>query len=299
MGGTLARDPDKIGCVIERLAWVTARGARGRDDDEPLALAALVAAGVLVDVVDWDDPHADWRGYDRAVLRSAWDYPERLEEFLAWLDVVGSATDLRNPAPTVRWNVDKHYLAELAAAGVPVVPTEYAEPGEEPALPEGEFVVKPAVGAGSRDAASYGPEQHETARAHVARLHARGASVLVQPLLESVPRDGEWPLLFFGGAYSHAAVKRVALPRAGIVEDLFAAERTGEHEADAEQLAVARAAVDVVTARFGVPTYARVDLVRDDAGRPCVLEIELAEPSLFLTEGGPGAVERLVAALTA
>lgn len=283
--------------MIGRLAWVTTAGARGRDDDEPLALAGLAAAGVRTDVVDWDDPGVDWAAYDRAVLRSAWDYPERLAEFLEWLAVVDAATELRNPAPAVRWNVDKHYLAELAARGVPVIATTYAEPGDEPVVPAGEFVVKPTVGAGSRDAASYGPEQHDLARAHVARLHARGASAMVQPLLASVARDGEWPLLFLGGAYSHAASKRVELPRAGAVAGLFAAERTGPHEADAEQLAVARAAVEVVEQRCGVPAYARVDLVRDDAGRPCVLEVELVEPSLFLPQGGPAAVDRLVAAV--
>lgn len=287
----------RVGDVIGRLAWVTTRGARGRDDDEPLALAALAAAGVRTDVVDWDDPGVDWAGYDRAVLRSVWDYPERLPEFLQWLAVADAATELRNPAPTVRWNLDKHYLAELADRGVPVIPTAYAEPGDEPALPAAEFVVKPAVGAGSRDAASYGPEQHDAARAHVARLHARGASAMVQPLLASVARDGEWPLLFFGGAYSHAASKRVELPRAGAVEGLFAPERTAVHEADPEQLAVARAAVEVVAQRSGAPSYARVDLVRDDAGRPCVLEVELVEPSLFLPQGGAAAVERLVAAV--
>jgi hypothetical protein len=283
--------------VIDRLAWVTAAGARGRDDDEPLALAALAAAGVRTDVVDWDDPGVDWAGYDRAVLRSAWDYPERLPEFLEWLAVVDAATELRNPAPTVRWNLDKHYLAELAAAGVPVIPTAYAEPGDGPDLPVGEFVVKPAVGAGSRDAASYGPEQHAAARAHVARLHARGATAMLQPLLASVAREGEWPLVFLGGEYSHAASKRIDLPRAGAVEGLFAAERTAVHDADAAQRAVAHATVEVVAERFGVPAYARVDLVRDDAGRPCVLEVELVEPSLFLPEGGPAAVGRLVAAV--
>ncbi len=283
--------------MIDRLAWVTARGARGRDDDEPPALAALAAAGVRVDVVDWDDPAVAWDAYDRAVLRSTWDYPERLREFLAWLGGVEAATDLRNPPDVVRWNVDKHYLAELAAAGLPVVPTTFSEPGAAPAFPDGEFVVKPAVGAGSRDAASYGPDQHDVAGAHVARLHARGASVVLQPLLASVARDGEWPLVFLDGAFSHAASKRVVLPRAGLVDDLFAAERTGPHEPDAEQLAVAGAAVALVAERFGAPAYARVDLVRDDDGRPCVLELELVEPSLFLPEGGPGAVDRLVAAL--
>lgn len=283
--------------MIDRLAWVTTAGARGRDDDEPLALAALAAAGVRTDVLDWDDPGVDWAGYDRAVLRSAWDYPERLPGFLAWLATVEAATELRNPAPTVRWNLDKHYLAELAAAGVPVIPTAYAEPGDRPDLPAGEFVVKPAVGAGSRDAASYGPEQHAAARAHVARLHARGATAMLQPLLASVAREGEWPLVFLGGEYSHAASKRIDLPRAGAVEGLFAAERTAVHDADAAQRAVAHATVEVVAERFGVPAYARVDLVRDDAGRPCVLEVELVEPSLFLPEGGPAAVGRLVAAV--
>lgn len=283
--------------MIRRLAWVTAREARGSDDDEPLALAALAATGVHVDVVDWDDAGADWAGYERVVLRSAWDYAERLGEFLAWVDAVAAVTDLRNPAPMVRWSTDKHYLLELADAGVPVAPTLAVEPGDEPAFPAGDVVVKPAVGAGSRDAASYGPGDLDGAREHVRRLHGQGRSVLVQPQLTSVARDGEWPLVFLAGRYSHAASKRVQLPRAGVVDGLFAAETSTPHTADADQLAVAAAAVEHVTGRFGVPTYARVDLVRGDDGRPCVLELELAEPSLFLPQADPDAPARLAHAL--
>jgi hypothetical protein len=69
--------------------------------------------------------------------------------------------------------------------------------------------------------------------------------------------------------------------------------------ASAEQVAVAAAVVDLAAARFGVPTYARVDVVRGDDGRMCVLEVELVEPSLFLPEGGPDAVARFVDAVTA
>jgi len=97
--------------VIKRLAWVTAQGARGLDDDEPIALAALARSGVSVDVVDWDDPGAGWSGYDRVVLRSTWDYPQHLAEFLAWVDAVDAVSELLNPAATVRWNLDKQYLA--------------------------------------------------------------------------------------------------------------------------------------------------------------------------------------------
>lgn len=283
--------------MIEHLAWVTTREARGRDEDEPLAFAALDRAGVSFDVVDWDDAGVDWSRYDRVVLRSAWDYPGRLAEFLAWLDRVEAVAEVVNPPALVRWNLDKRYLAELAAAGVAITPTTFVSPGSTAAFPPGELVVKPAVGAGSRDAASYGADQHDLATAHVARLHADGQTVLVQPFLASVARDGEWPLVFLGGVYSHAASKRVALPRAGSVDDLFAMETNTAHVASQDQIAVAQAAVALVSARFGTPAYARVDLVRDDDGRSCVLELELIEPSLFLPYADEAAADRLVAVL--
>jgi hypothetical protein len=283
--------------VITRLAWATTNDARGLDDDEPVALPALARAGVTVDVVAWDDPDVAWADYDRVVLRSTWDYPERLGQFLVWLEHVSAVTDLRNPLPMVRWNIDKHYLIDLQRAGVPVVPTTFAEPGRSPSLPTGRFVVKPAVGAGSRDAASYEPGQHDLAFAHVRRLHEADSSLLIQPLVESVAVEGEWPLIFLDGRYSHAASKRVALPAAGSVDGLFAEENNASHVADADQIAVAQAAVAVVVRRFGVPTYARVDLVRDDRGQFQVLELELVEPSLFLPQATPDAVRRLVTVL--
>ena len=273
--------------MIDRLAWVTAREARGRDKDEPLAMAALRRTGVPVEVLEWDDPGVDWARFDRAVLRSAWDYPERLTEFLRWLDNVAAVSEVVNPPATIRWNLDKRYLAELAEAGVPITPTVFVPPGMAATFPTGEFVVKPAVGAGSREAASYGPDQHDMAATHVTRLHARGQTVMLQPFLGSVGTEGEWPLIFFEGRFSHAANKRVALPRAGVIDEFFAAESNTGHVASEAQIEVAQAAVDAASARVGTPIYARVDLVRDDAGQFCVLELELIEPSLFLRYADP------------
>lgn len=282
--------------VISRLAWVTAREARGRDEDEPLALAALDRAGVSVDVVDWNDPEVDWAAYDRVALRSAWDYPQHLSAFLKWLDHVSAVSELVNPAETVRWSMDKRYLAELEKAGVPITPTAFVAPGSRAEFPEGRFVVKPAVGAGSRDAASYGPDQASAARTHVDRLHATGQVVLIQPFLSRIATEGEWPMIFFDGEFSHAASKRVSLPQAGAIDDLFAEETNASHEATMEQLDVARGTMDVVVRRLGRPAYARVDLVRDDAGDYCVLEVELGEPSLFLPYA-PGSEDRFAAIL--
>lgn len=283
--------------MVARLAWVSAREALGRDEDETTALRALRAGGVDAEVVVWDDPSVRWDTYDRVVLRSTWDYPQRLGSFLEWLERVAAVTDLRNPVPMVRWSLDKHYLADLDRAGVPITPTVFAEPGDDPAFPADRFVVKPAIGAGSREAAWYEPSDRPAAREHVRRLHRAGASVLIQPMLPSVAEDGEWPLVFFGGRYSHAASKRVALPRAGLVEDLFAAETNVSYRAGPEQIEVAQRAVDLVTERFGVPLYARVDLVRAEDGTPCVLEVELIEPSLFLPQAPPEAATRLAEVL--
>lgn len=46
---------------------------------------------------------------------------------------------------------------------------------------------------------------------------------------------------------------------------------------------------------FGRLLYARVDLVRDGAGAPCLLELELTEPSLYLAHA-EGAAQRFAAA---
>ena len=283
--------------MIKNLAWVTTRAAHGRDEDEPALVDALESAGCKVDVVDWDNRDVNWSQFERVVLRSTWDYPERLTEFLTWLDHVAAVSDVVNSPLIVRWNLDKNYLSELAKANISITPTVFVQPNSEATFPDGEFVVKPAVGAGSRDIASYDANQHEIATRHVARLHASGQTVLVQPLLHSIAKDGEWPMVFFDGKFSHAANKRVTLPRAGTVDDLFAAETNTAHIATVPQIKVAQAAIDLVSNKFGPPTYGRVDLVRDDQNNFCVLELELIEPSLFLCYADAKCTQSFVEAL--
>ena len=119
----------------------------------------------------------------------------------------------------------------------------------------------------------------------------------MQPLLNSIAKDGEWPMVFFGGKFSHAANKRVSLPRAGTVDDLFAAETNSSHTPTTSQLKVAQAAIEFVSAKFGITTYARVDLVLDNQGNDCVLELELIEPSLFLYYADAKCTQTFVEAL--
>ncbi|MCE5232019.1 MAG: hypothetical protein ABFC67_07125 [Mizugakiibacter sp.] len=288
-----------------RIALVTARAARDLDDDLVPLEAALRAAGAEVAVVDWDDPAADWSRFDLAVLRSTWDYTGRLPEFLAWAARAAARTTLLNPLQVVRWNTDKHYLGELARAGVPVVPSAFVEPGEDAVAAlesflaahadAAEFVVKPCVGAGSRDAQRYGRGQRDAAAAHARRLLDAGRSVLLQPYLERVDEHGETALLFFDGTFSHAIRKAPLLQRdQGPTRALFAAERIAPRTPGAEEHAAAARVLQALP--FGPLLYARVDLLHDADGRPRLLELELTEPSLFFAQA-PGSVERYAAAI--
>lgn len=284
----------------------------------PPLVAAFRAAGCAVETPCWDDPAVDWASFDAALLRSTWDYVPRAVEFRAFIERVSTLTRLHNPPALVVWSLDKHYLADLAAAGVPTVPTCFVEPGDDAAralaafLSEGlarstpnaaiggaaEYVVKPAIGAGSKDAARYRLEaidDHSRAVDHVASLLVAGRSVMLQPYLTSVDADGETAMVYLDGRLSHAIRKGPLLAAgADLVEGLFAAEDIRPREPGKDEGRVAKAAFNAIPGP--PPLYARIDLVRDAGGQPVVLELELVEPSLFF-EHGPGAAERLVEGL--
>lgn len=287
-----------------RVALVTARAARGLDEDEAPLKQAFEAAGCEAHPVEWDDRRVDWASFRLVLLRSAWDYAERITEFLAWVERTSALTNVLNPLPLVRWNTDKHYIAQLARAGVSTVPSTFIEPGEDAAGALGqvlrnhantELVVKPAVGAGSRDARRHKREEFDAAVAHIQRLLAAGRSALVQPYLQRVDIDGETALMFFEGRFSHAVRKGPLLPPGGAATTaLFAAETIDPRQPGADELQLAQRILAEIP--FGTPLYARVDLIRGDRGEPCLLELELTEPSLFFAHA-PGSADRYAAAV--
>lgn len=290
-----------------KIALVTAVAAFALDEDLAPLQRAFTDLGIEAPILAWDDPSVSWSRFDAALLRSPWDYTDRLDEFLAWAEKVDAQTTLLNPLSVVRANTDKHYLGQLAKLGLAVVPSEFVEPGDNAgqALASflkkyrdaAEFVVKPAVGAGSRDAQRYGREQVEDATAHIARLIGAKRSVLLQPYLASVDKDGETALIFFDGKFSHAIRKGALLQRdQGPTRALFAPEKITAREPGEDELALANA---VLAALKESPlAYARVDLIRAADGSPCLLELELTEPSLFFHYAA-GSADRFAAALLA
>ena len=288
-----------------RIALVTAAAACDLDEDLPPLVDALRAAGAEVHAPNWDDAAVDWSTFDVALLRSTWDYTLRLPEFLAWIKRVANATRLLNPAEVVAWNTDKHYLALLERAGVPIVPSAFVEPGTDASArlsqflalhDSAEFVVKPAIGAGSRDAQRYGRAQREAALVHAQRLLADQRSVLLQPYLDRVDEHGETALVYFGGRFSHAIRKGPLLRKGeGPTRALFATEHITPRSPDATEFAVAERTLAAIP--FAQPLlYARVDLIHETDGAPRVLELELTEPSLFFAHA-EGSAERFATAI--
>lgn len=250
------------------------------DGDDAGLVAALRARGLHSRWLSWDDPAT--LDADLVILRAAWDYTDRLDEFLDWTRQV---PHLLNAPQVVAWNADKRYLADLSEAGVPTVPGAFFAPGEQAHIPSGEVVVKPAVGAGSVGAQRFTDPQR--ARAHVDSLHARGRTALVQPYDERISA-GETALVFLGGAQSHAFTKGPMLPPPGESPALdesgtYAEERLQAADPDFELWDLGHAALAAAADRCGLQAsellYARVDIIGggDD---PRLLELELIEPSL-------------------
>lgn len=257
---------------MPRIVLVTAIASLHLDDDMPPLLEACARAGLDAEVRAWDDATVSWGRYALALLRSPWDYMEHHGRFIAWCDRVARATTLLNTPALVRWNTDKHYLADLAAGGIAVVPTTFVEPDADPvpaleamlaAHPgTGDIVVKPAISAGSKDTARYRRDEQFAAANHIGRLVEADRSVMLQPYLDAVDAHGETALLYFDGVYSHA-IRKAPLLRPG--------EPAGDHTAwpDAitarapgeDERALADRIVAAATARNGgiAPTYARID----------------------------------------
>ena len=238
---------------------------------------ALVAGGVEVDPIPWTEVR-DISGYDLVLPLVAWGYFERPREWFALLDrLQADGAPVANPPSVLRWSSDKAYLAELGERGVPTVPT-IAVPSltaadlddAREALAADTIIVKPPVSAGAfntfRLAASEGvPDQ------------LLGQPTIIQPFIEAIQTAGEYSLMLFDGVLSHSVLKR---PRSGdfrVQPHLGGTTEPCEAPDGAE--AIAQAALAAAPDRT---TYARVDIIRDDAGTLRIMELELVEPALFL-----------------
>jgi glutathione synthase/RimK-type ligase-like ATP-grasp enzyme len=254
---------------------------------------ALALYDIVLEPVFWEDDGTDWKRFAAVLPLNAWNYPQAVNVLLARFDEIEAAgVRLLNDPATLRTNMDKAYLADLATRGAPVPPTVSVDVCTAEAILKcfdhfgaEEIIIKPRIGAGAwRQARLKRGEPMPPADV------LPPAAALIQPFLPAVTDEGELSLLYFGGAFSHALIKK---PQSGDyrTQGQYGAIETGI-AAPPEALTAAQA---VLACAQGAPfTYARVDLVRSPSGHWLLMELELIEPWLYLehdgSEGRNGAV---------
>ena len=252
---------------------------------------ALEAIGIDVEPVPWTEA-AKAKDFDLILPLIAWGYHEHYVRWLRLLDELDTiGAPIANPVPLLRWNSDKSYLEELGAKGVPSVPSITVSELDEPHLDEARahfgcdtLVVKPLVSARA-------PGTYMLSHRDPVPEDVRGWRMLVQPWIEAIGDSGEWSLMFFGAAFSHA-VSKVPVPGEFRVQREFGGSiRSCEPPEGAIELASA-----ALAAAPAPSTYARVDIVDGNGGRLEIIELELIEPALFLDDA-PGAAGRFAEAV--
>jgi len=247
---------------------------------------ALDARGVAFERPDWEDGGVDWASFDAVVVRTTWNYQHARERFLEWVDQVGAVTILQNSAEVLRWNTEKSYLKDLAAAGVPVASTEWFGRGESVDLSAllakrgwERALLKPLVGAVASDThlvEGGGDALREAQEFLDDRLGER--EMMLQPYLSRVETEGEVSVMLICGEPTHAVRK---LPVTGDyrVQD---AHGGTDHLVELDPTLVELSGRAIAAAPGGKPPlYARVDFLSSDDGSPVLNELELVEPMLF------------------
>ncbi|HTJ81181.1 MAG TPA: hypothetical protein VL400_05635, partial [Polyangiaceae bacterium] len=261
---------------------------------EPALVDALRARSVDVAVPAWDDDAVDWSAFDVAVIRSTWNYVPRRDDFVAWAERASGATRLFNPPDVLRDNSDKIYLRDLAAQGVPVVPTTFVDMGASAeevvagarAAGLRDVVVKPRVSAGSFFTERFDLERDAARATRFLADRLTERPMMLQPYQDTIATSGERSLCFVDGEITHHVRKSPRFSgEAVVVSDALPLEADLVHLAD-RVLAPVRERI----------LYGRVDMLRDEAGMPRIMEVELIEPYLVFGKA-PSALERLADAM--
>ena len=250
--------------------------------EDNLLKEALEARGTKVGRVSWSDVDFDWANTNAVIFRTTWDYFGRYEEWVNWLEQLKHKTQMINPYNTVRWNMDKHYLAELAAKGIHIPTTVYVEKGEQLSLKEISqqraweiMIIKPCFSASARHTYKVTSENLDEHEALFAELISQEA-MMVQEFQQDVIDRGEVSLMVMGGVFTHAVLKRAKSGDFRVQDDFGGTLE--DYEPTPEEIEFSERAIAAVSP---LPAYARVDLIRDNDGQLALIELELIEPELW------------------
>jgi glutathione synthase/RimK-type ligase-like ATP-grasp enzyme len=262
--------------------------------DDAIVTSALENNGFKVLKKSWCDATFDWSSTRFVIVRTTWDYFDRFEEFDSWLEATSAKTTFINSMDTLRWNMDKHYLADLRSKGVNIVETYFIETGDRRSLDFifnelelEEAVLKPVISGAARHTYRLNND-NITAHNQIFNQLISSEAMIIQPFQHEIINKGEVAFMLMGGIFTHAVLKK---SKAGDfrVQDDFGGT-LHDYTPSLEEIQFAEKAV---AACSELPMYARVDIVHDNYGQLAVMELELIEPELWFRRQ-PDAAKLLV-----
>lgn len=242
--------------------------------------SALQKYGIESDIVAWESKDTEWTIYDAAILRSAWGYHKKYDEFIQWMDHLDTCgVRLINSTNMVRWNIHKDLqLDTLRTLGIPVIPYSITNSADiniailKKQFNTNKIVLKPTVSASGTDTYILGDSlsRNTIVPADIATIF-KNRQIIAQPYLENIIY-GEYALVYIGGQFSHAVIR---------FPGIFAQKQSSVYieklTVPAKILGLAENCARKMNQHFGsTPAYARYDIVDG-----IIMEVELAEPDLM------------------
>lgn len=251
--------------------------------EQELLKSAFESQGLKVDITYWDNPSYEWQQTKSVLFRTVWDYFERFDEFWDWLEQVKTKTRLINSYELIKWNIDKHYLRDLKNNGIQVVPTYFADRGNNICLQEianlndwKHIVIKPAISASAFNTYKITNdeiEQKEQLFHELLQTH----DMLVQPFFPTISELGEASLMVFGGKFTHAILKKAKAGDFRVQDDFGGTVH--DYNPTQEEIKFAEKVFQSCTS---LPIYGRVDIVWDSNKHIYLSELEIIEPELWI-----------------
>jgi glutathione synthase/RimK-type ligase-like ATP-grasp enzyme len=248
--------------------------------EDYLLIDALKKLGFNVMRSSWSSKKFNWEVVDYAIFRTTWDYFERLEDFLRWINTYSRKIKFINSVDLIKWNLDKSYLQDFPKEVV--VPSFFLKKDSVKSLKEistqkgwKELIIKPSVSAAAWNTHRVSAENISEMELVFSNLKS-SHKMIVQEFQKSVLTSGEISIMVFGGKYSHAVLKKSKKNDFRVQDDFGGT--VYKYEPKKNEIDFAEKIVGMCPER---PLYARVDIMLGKNGKILLSELEIIEPELW------------------
>lgn len=254
--------------------------------DDVLLKQTLESLNISTDIVAWDDPSYDFASTQCAIIRSCWDYDQRIDEFLNQMKRISEKTTLINPYETIKNNSDKSYLKSYSNQGIPIVETFYLKnfyelPDILNKIPSETIIIKPAISASGRN--THRLSKTDTGIEQIVQNILQHSTVLIQPFYDTVQTIGEKSTVVINNEVVFTMRK---VPQSG--HFLVHTHMGGTYIPDEVSKKDESFINDVIKHLPKKTAYVRIDYLFDKDDQAKLLELELIEPNLYLHNNPKG-----------